>query len=64
MDLVEFILSNPLVIAGLIFVLSSLFGKKRRENNSEGKRKTQQLPHLSLYRQLNRPKLSRKLKNE
>jgi gas vesicle protein len=30
MDLVEFILSNPLVIAGLIFVLSSLFGKKKK----------------------------------
>jgi DNA repair exonuclease SbcCD ATPase subunit len=31
MDLVDFILSNPLVIAGFIFVLSSLFGKKKKE---------------------------------
>ncbi|TDL82252.1 hypothetical protein [Peribacillus frigoritolerans] len=31
MELVDFILTNPLVIAGLIFVLSSLFGKKKRE---------------------------------
>jgi DNA repair exonuclease SbcCD ATPase subunit len=30
MDLVDFILSNPLVIAGFIFVLSSLFGKKKK----------------------------------
>jgi DNA repair exonuclease SbcCD ATPase subunit len=31
MDLVDFILSNPLVIAGFIFVLSSLFRKKKKE---------------------------------
>lgn len=31
MELVDFILSNPLVIVGLIFVLSSLFGKKKKE---------------------------------
>jgi hypothetical protein len=31
MEIIEFILSNPLVVAGLIFVLSSLFGKKEKE---------------------------------
>lgn len=38
MELVDFILSNPLVIVGLIFVISSLFGKKKKERQQRRKK--------------------------
>ncbi|MCM3596279.1 hypothetical protein M4D55_10885 [Metabacillus idriensis] len=44
MEFVDFILSNPLVIAGLIFVLSSLFGKKKKERQKQRRQKEKPAP--------------------
>lgn len=41
MEIIDFILSNPLVVAGFIFVLSSLFGKKGKEKKQRRQKEKQ-----------------------
>lgn len=50
MEIIDFILSNPLVVAGFIFVLSSLFGKKGKE-----KKQRRQKEKSSSAESLSRP---------
>ncbi|USK32663.1 hypothetical protein LIT25_19005 [Bacillus sp. F19] len=66
MDLVDFILSNPLVIAGFIFVLSSLFGKKKKEKQQrrqkENPASAASAPVPSINQTANQPAAKERLK--
>ncbi|MDX8292082.1 hypothetical protein SLL00_19895 [Metabacillus indicus] len=44
MQWIDFLLNNPLVIAGLIFAVSSLFGKKARDKKAEAQRDRKRKP--------------------
>ncbi|MGD6795785.1 hypothetical protein [Metabacillus indicus] len=44
MEWIDFLLNNPLVIAGLIFAISSLFGKKARDKKAEAQRDRKRNP--------------------
>lgn len=44
MQWIDFLLNNPLVIAGLIFAISSLFGKKARDKKAEAQRDRKRKP--------------------
>ncbi|MDQ0858332.1 hypothetical protein [Bacillus sp. V2I10] len=66
MDLVDFILSNPLVIAGFIFVLSSLFGKKKKgkqqRRQMENPASSASVPVPSIDQTANQPAAEERLK--
>ncbi|MGX1192843.1 hypothetical protein [Metabacillus sp. SLBN-84] len=44
MEWIDFLLNNPLVIAGLIFAISSLFGKKAKDKKAEAQRDRKRKP--------------------